>query len=383
MLKDWNERIISLSNPHLLQTREWASVKATYDWRPIPVAWVKNANGIETYSGERVLALDGELDAAVLLLRRSMPLGLSVLYASKGPLLRDWRDETLRASVLRDIEEIARKSGAIFVKIDPDVVVGRGVPGKEGVEEEPLGRQIREEWRSSGWRFSSDQIQYRNTVLVDLTAPEDDILMRMKSKTRYNIRLAGRKGVKVRVGNHADLGMLYRMYADTSLRGGFTIRGEAYYQTVWNTFLPAPGESGAHRSPSAAPLIAEVEGEPIAGAVIFRFGEKAWYLHGMSSVAHREKMPTYLIQWEAMRWAKNAGCTVYDMWGAPDVFEKGDPMWGVYRFKRGFGGQVSRTIGAWDRVLRPGLYQLYTAVLPNILKVMRRFRKQRTEKVAS
>lgn len=379
MLKTWNEMIAHLPNPHILQTREWAAVKARNDWQAIPVVWVKTENGIETLLREQATEVDQAPLAATLLLRRKIYLGASVVYVPKGPLLSDWGDKALRTRVLQDIEKISRDVGAIFIKIDPDVVLGTGVPGNPDAEESVLGAKIRSEWETAGWHFSDEQVQYRNTYLVDLTASEDDMLMRMKSKTRYNIRLAGRKGVTVRVGSRKDLDMLYKMYAETSVRGGFTIREEAYYQTVWEEFLPSSDNASFGPEPVAEPLIAEVEGEVVAGAIIFRFGERAWYLHGMSTIEHRNKMPTYLIQWEAMRWAKEAGCTVYDMWGAPNVFEKEDPMWGVYRFKRGFGGYVSRTIGAWDLALRPLWYQFYNFVLPKVLTLLRRLRDERTK----
>jgi lipid II:glycine glycyltransferase (peptidoglycan interpeptide bridge formation enzyme) len=131
------------------------------------------------------------------------------------------------------------------------------------------------------------------------------------------------------------------------------------------------------------PLIAEVEGEPVAGAVAFGLDDRVWYLHGMSTLEHREKMPTYAVQWEIMRWGKEQGCRVYDMWGAPDVFEREDPMWGVYRFKRGFGGEVVRTIGAWDYPVKPILYQLYNTLLPKVLNIMRWFGNRQTEEAAS
>lgn len=382
MLTNWNEIISSLPDPHILQTREWAEVKAQSGWEATPVVWLEIDGEYETCLRSEVNAIDREPVAAALLLQRKMLFGVNVMYAPKGPLLRDWGNAALRARVMQDLEKIARRAKAIFIKIDPDVVVGRGVPGQEGSEEDSLGTGIRAEWQTIGWRFSPDQIQYRNTVLVDLTAPEDDILGRMKSKTRYNIRLASRQGVTVRVGDQEDLDMLYEMYAETSLRGGFTIRGEDYYRAVWERFAPSGAETGPGPDPVAEPLVAEVGGEAVSGAVIFRFGKRAWYLHGMSSASQREKMPAHLIQWEAMRRAKEACCAVYDMWGAPDVFEEKDPMWGVYRFKRGFGGQVSRTIGAWDLPLRPGLYRLYTVILPQILEAMRRFREKRTKEIA-
>jgi lipid II:glycine glycyltransferase (peptidoglycan interpeptide bridge formation enzyme) len=184
----------------------------------------------------------------------------------------------------------------------------------------------------------------------------------MKPKTRYNIRLAGRKGVQVRTGVEADFGLLYRMYAETSIRDGFAIREEGYYREVWGTFL---------RAGLAEPLVAEVSGEPVAAVVIFYFAGKAWYLYGMSRAAHREKMPNYLLQWEAMRRAKAAGCLTYDLWGAPDHLDETDPMWGVYRFKEGLGGTVIRHVGAWDLPVRPFYYRLYTGFLPKILDWMR------------
>jgi lipid II:glycine glycyltransferase (peptidoglycan interpeptide bridge formation enzyme) len=130
------------------------------------------------------------------------------------------------------------------------------------------------------------------------------------------------------------------------------------------------------------PLIAEVDSEPIAGVVIFRFAGRSWFLFGMSINAHREKMPNYLLQWEAMSRSKERGCKVYDMWGAPDVFDESDPMWGVFRFKDGFGGEVVRHIGAWDKPVRPTLYRIYTRLLPRLLDVMRRRGMTRTSSIA-
>jgi lipid II:glycine glycyltransferase (peptidoglycan interpeptide bridge formation enzyme) len=202
----------------------------------------------------------------------------------------------------------------------------------------------------------------------------------MKQKTRYNIRLARRRGVVVRVGGEDDLDLLYQMYAQTSLRDGFAIRDKDYYATLWKAFFQRlHSNHGCTANPYAEPLIAEVEGEPVAALVIFRFGGCAWYLHGMSLPVHRKKMPNYLLQWEAMRRAKSAGCKIYNLWGAPDDFSENDPMWGVYRFKSGFGGEVLRTIGAWDLPVRPLWYRIYTQFLPRLLDVLRRRGTKRTK----
>ena len=359
----WNHIIEHLPGAHALQTWEWGEAKSHFGWEPYPLLWHDQA---------------GEVCAAALVLRRRVALGtislpLSVFYIPRGPLL-DWSDLPLAIRVLDDIKTFARKQGGIFIKIDPDLPLGFGVPGKDEAEDHPPGLAVRDHMKSDGWRFSEEQVQFRNTVHLDLNRDEDAMMMAMKSKTRYNIRLAKRRGVTVRSGGMEDIDLLYRMYAHTAVRDDFTIRGKAYYQAVWKTFFNAG---------LAEPLVAEVEGQPVGGAVIFRFGGRAWYMHGMSLDAHREKMFTYRLQWEAMLRAQAAGCHTYDMWGAPDTFDKSDPMWGVYRFKDGFGGQVVRTLGAWDFPLRPLVYKTYNQVLPRILNIMRARGKTTTKRSLS
>jgi lipid II:glycine glycyltransferase (peptidoglycan interpeptide bridge formation enzyme) len=359
----WNQIVAAFPEPHLLQTWQWGQMKAQGGWQPLYKVW-----------GE-----PGNPAAASLLLQRTISIGgfaarLRVMYAPKGPLLRDWGDAALRGRVLADLRDFARQKGAIFLKIDPDVPLGRGLPGTPAGAVDPIGAAVLSDLQAHGWCYSEEQIQFRNTVLVDLRPGEDEILARMKQKTRYNIRLAARKGVTVRPGGEADLPLLYRMYAETSLRDGFTIRGEAYYLRLWKTFMAgsASPRLPALDRPFCQPLIAEVQGEPVAALVLFVFGGRAYYLQGMSRGQHREKMPTYLLQWEAMRQAKSAGCSSYDLWGAPDVFDEGDALWGVYRFKEGLGGEVLRTLGAYDLPLRPTYYRLYQQVLPRVLDVLRR-----------
>jgi peptidoglycan pentaglycine glycine transferase (the first glycine) len=357
---EWDRLVAGQPNPHLLQTWEWAQVKAAYGWQPLPFAW------------------DG--GAAMVLKRRVLSRGfaarLCILYAPKGPAF-DVSNEAAWRALLDDMQSLARRQGAILLKIDPDVAIGTGVPGELGARETERGVRFQSALERRGWVFSSGQVQFRNTVLVDLSAPEDAMLARMKQKTRYNIRLAEKRGVTVRSGTLDDLPMLYRMYAETSVRDGFVIRNEGYYRTVWEAFMRPPADPA---QPCAQPLIAEVEGAPVAAVFLFRFAGRAYYLHGMSREAHREKMPNYLLQWEAMKRAAAAGCTVYDLWGAPDEFKESDSLWGVYRFKEGMGGQVVRTIGAWDYPASPLWYKTYTQVIPRVLDVMRARGKAQTER---
>ena len=386
--KIWNSIISKLPNPHFLQTHEWGQVKAKYGWSPLYAIWTADGK-IQVFKETDNWSLNTDhCIAAALILKKTIPIGgmsarLSILYAPKGPLL-DWTNETLRDRVLSDLQAFARQQGAVFLKMDPDVILGAGVPAREGDVIDPQGQAIMSELKWRGWRYSADQIQFKNTVLIELSPYEDELLGRMKQKTRYNVRLAEKKGVVLRIGKQEDLSLLYKMYAETSVRDGFVIRDEGYYKTVWELFM-AGGESSivSRQSsiPFAEPLIAEVDGEPVAAIFVFYFAARAYYVYGMSRAAHREKMPTYLLQWEAMKRAKAKGCTVYDLWGAPEVFDESDSLWGVYRFKEGLGGKVVRTLGAWDFAPNPFWYKLYSEIIPRILDVMRSRGKAKTKRV--
>ena len=371
----WNSLITKLPNPHFLQTYEWGQVKAKYGWSPLYAMW--DADGKWKVESDPILlsTFQSPVAAALILkrqiLRKGFAARLSILYSPKGPLL-DWTNESLRNRVLNDLQSFAKKQGAIFLKMDPDVVLGTGAPGSEADVVDNNGQTVMKELKRRGWEYASDQIQFKNTVLIDLNPTEKEMLAGMKQKTRYNIRLAERKGVALRVGTVDDLGNLYKMYAETSVRDGFVIRDEEYYRTVWALFMNSS-------EPTCEPLIAEVDGEPVAAIFVFYFAGRAYYVYGMSRDVHREKMPTYLLQWEAMKRAKAKGCTVYDLWGAPDVFDESDSMWGVYRFKEGLGGKVVRTLGAWDFAPSPLWYTLYSNVIPRVLDVMRSRGKARTK----
>ncbi len=333
---EWRQALERLPDPHVLQSWEWGGFKERYGWRATRWLWEE--------AGE-------PRAAALTLTRRPGPLPVQVMYVPKGPVL-DYGDGVLLAAVLSELEGLARAERAVFVKIDPDVE-----------EESPQGRDVTSLLLARGWRRSREQVQFRSTLLLDLTPEPEEILEQMKAKWRYNIRLAMRRGVMVREGGLADLPLLYQMYRETSLRNRFVIRPEAYYRDVWATFMQA----GIARC-----LIAEVEGEPAAMLILYRFGRRAWYMYGASRSHRREWMPNHLLQWEAIRWAREQGCLIYDLWGAPEVLDESDPLWGVYRFKSGFGGRLVRYIGAYDYPTSPLFYWLYTVAVPRVLALMRR-----------
>jgi peptidoglycan pentaglycine glycine transferase (the first glycine) len=376
----WNQLISKLPNPHFLQTYEWGQVKAKYGWIPIYAVWTDDGKFHIFQTTENwPLTTDRCVAAAMVLKKQILSRGftarLSILYAPKGPLL-DWNNTTLRTRVLNDLQSFAKKQGAIFLKIDPDIVLGRGIPNSAEDVTDNNGQAAKSELTRRGWVYSSSQIQFQNTVLIDLSSSEEEMLTRMKPKTRYNIRLAEKKGAVVRVAALVDLPMLYKMYAETSVRDGFVIRDEKYYMAIWKLFMQSSMVSG---QPSTIPLIAEVDNAPVAAIFLFMFAGRAYYVYGMSRNAHREKMPTYLLQWEAMKRARASGCSAYDLWGAPEEFNESDSMWGVYRFKEGLGGEVVRTLGAYDFAPNKLWYKLYTDIMPRLLDVMRSRGKEKTK----
>jgi peptidoglycan pentaglycine glycine transferase (the first glycine) len=385
----WDSLIFTLPNPHFLQTYEWGQVKAKYGWSPLYAVWEDDGKWKVESTPNQLSTSRSPVAAALILkkqiLRNGFAARLSILYAPKGPLL-DWTNQALRNRVLSDLQSFAKQQGAIFLKMDPDVVLGRGIPSSADEVVDHSGRAVLSELERRGWRYSSDQIQFKNTVLIDLSPTEEELLARMKQKTRYNIRLAEKKGVALRIGTQGDFDMLYKMYAETSVRDGFVIRDEGYYKTVWGTFLTRDQSAVSNlqspitnsQLPSTEPLIAEVNNEPVAAIFVFYFAGRAYYVYGMSRDVHREKMPAYLLQWEAMKRAKAKGCKMYDLWGAPDVFDESDSMWGVYRFKEGLGGEVARTLGAWDFTPNPFWYKLYSEIIPRVLDVMRSRGKAKT-----
>ena len=346
----WQTAMGKLPNAHALQSWTWGDFKSRWGWEAMPhLLTVAESNW--------------EPLAAAMVLKRKIPrTPFSILYVPKGPIL-NFNDAELRRSVLAQLEKLAKRERAIFIKIDPEVVKSWDV---EPERPSPVGTQFINDLKQRGWRYSPSQIQFRNTVTLDLNLSEDELMKAMKQKTRYNIRLSGRKGVTVRVGTPEDFPMIANLYQETAQRDGFAIRPLSYYLDAWQSFYDAG---------MARPLIAEYEGEPLAAVVLIKFDQTTIYMYGASTNKERNRMPAYPLQWEAIRWAKSQGCDIYDFWGAPDNFVETDRMWGVWRFKDGFQGRVVRHVGAWDYPIRPLLYHLYTNAIPKYLNLLRRQNK--------
>jgi lipid II:glycine glycyltransferase (peptidoglycan interpeptide bridge formation enzyme) len=300
---------------HIYQSHEWGELKRPQGWKPVRL----------------VLEREGELVGAGQFLVLSTPTPGTLMYAPKGPWL-PWEDEDAVRTFFRGVLTVAERERAHTVKIEPEVLEGR--------------EDIKALLADIGFRKARYDLQFKTTMIVDLSLDEDQLLKRMREKTRYNIRLAGRKGVRIVEDNTREAQELfYRMIEVTGERDGFRAKPRDYYLDAWRIMYDA---GRAHL------FFAEHEGERLAGMLVYTLGTKYWYTLGASTNEKRNLMPTYLLQWEVMRWAKARGITYYDMVAIPnpDELNENSPMWGLYRFKVGFGGEIAEFLGCLDLRVR-------------------------------
>jgi lipid II:glycine glycyltransferase (peptidoglycan interpeptide bridge formation enzyme) len=315
-LSDWNQFLSSHPNVHLLQTGEWGELKSAFGWKPVRIV---SGNG------------------GVQILFRTLPLGFTIGYIPKA---------NPKESLWTEIDSACKQNRAIFLKLEPD-----------------LWYDQRLDTSHLALRTSLHNIQPPRTIIVDISGSEEIVLSRMKQKTRYNIRLAEKKGVTVRAWD--DLESFHKMMLVTGKRDGFGVHSYEYYKRAYELM---------HPKQMCEILLAEYDAKPLAALFVARNGNHAYYLYGASTDEERNRMPTYLLQWEAMKWAKLYGSEEYDLWGVPDEDEatleanfeaRHDGLWGIYRFKRGFGGELKRAVQAMDRVYNPVLYWAYLRFVGN------------------
>jgi lipid II:glycine glycyltransferase (peptidoglycan interpeptide bridge formation enzyme) len=316
---EWDETLTSFPDAHLLQTGEWGEVKSYFGWS---VMRIRNSS------------------AAAQLLFRRLPLGLSIAYLPRGPLGNPNLD------FWQEVDAVCRQQKAILLKVEPDAW-DDGPAGNPSLLH-PDG-------------VASSTIQPRQTIVLDLTGGAEAVLARMKQKTRYNIHLAEKKGVVVDPWREfPDFG---NMMDITAKRDGFGVHSPDYYRLAFEEYS---------QNDSCELFCARFNGQPLAAVMVFRHGKRAWYLYGASNNEERNRMPTYLVQWKAIQWAMEHGCQEYDLYGIPDASEekleesftsRSDGLWGVYRFKRGFGGATKRSVGAVDKIYSPLLYSFYQLAL--------------------
>jgi peptidoglycan pentaglycine glycine transferase (the first glycine) len=330
---EWDQFIHEHLQGHLLQSWGWGELKAGFGWSPLRLALRDEQQHIV---------------AAAQVLRRTVPhvpLRLAHLaYIPKGPVL-DWSQPVLCKAFFTQLHTLLRKQGALALRIEPNCVMNTG--DNEGHDEYNgnHGCDGCKERVLTGQFSLSQPVQPVRTILLDLAPTEEVLLAQMKEKWRYNVRLASRKGVTVRAAQSLDDVLAwYELMQTTGERDQFGIHTRNYYCDAWRIFAPRQ---------QLRLLLAEHEGRLLAGIFVGLFANQGIYLYGASSNESRNLMPNYLLQWEAIRWAKQQGVTSYDFWGIPETDNKDEAMAGVYRFKSGWGGRVVTFVGCYEHVYRP------------------------------
>ena len=273
-----------------------------------------------------------------LTIHRLPKVDWTVGYFPKGP--------KPTRQMMRALTRIGRERRCLFVKLEPNVGWPVDDPKKEE-EEKKLA-----DWLKAHGCQRGRPLFTKYTFQVDLTKSEEELLAKMHPKTRYNIRLAERKGVKV-VEDSTEKGFeeYLRLREETLKRQGFYDHTEEYKRLMWETLRPA---GIAHL------LKAVFRGKTLAAWIVFLFGEAIYYPYGASTREHREVMASNLLMWEIIRWGKRQGAKVFDMWGSlgPQPDPK-DPWFGFHRFKQGYGGKLIEFVGSFDLVLEPRGYRLF------------------------
>ncbi len=329
---------------HFCQSIEWGNIKAKTGWKPIRF----------------MVEEDGEVRAAVSVLKRKLPgINRHILYVSRGPVV-DFYNKEVMDVVIKELKALGKREKAVFIKFDPDIVIGEEIIKiLKGYGFRPKGE--------NNQNFEGVQPKFVFRLPIE-NQEKDTLLENMERKTRYNIRLAAKKGVTIREATREDLTTFYRILYVTAVRDRFGIRNENYFQWMWDEMVP----KGIMKV-----FLAEYVGQVISGTLAFHYGDKVWYLYGASDNVYRNLMPNYLLQWHMIEWAVDLGAKVYDFRGVSGDLSPDNHLYGLYRFKKGFMGELTEFVGEYDLVLSPTLYLLYEKLVP-AYKKMRRKKREKT-----
>ncbi|MDL2288960.1 peptidoglycan bridge formation glycyltransferase FemA/FemB family protein [Oscillospiraceae bacterium OttesenSCG-928-F05] len=307
---------------HFMQSSLWAKQKP--DW-----AWAAMLRRNEA----------GQITGSLAVLMRKLPgAPFTLMYGCRGPVC-DMRDTATLDDLIAGAKHLAQTFRSYCIKLDPDVLIG---------DKDLSAAMERHKFRRLDGAANFEGVQPRFVFRLNIEGKtEEEVLAGFSSKTRYNIRLAERKGVRVENVGAAGLDDFSALMIETGVRDGFVTRPQSYFRAM----LENLGER-------ARLYMAYHEGTPIAGTLAIHYGDKVWYLYGASSNMHRNLMPNYLLQWTMICWAIENGCRIYDFRGVSGDLSEDNPLYGLYRFKKGFNGDFCEFIGEFDFVVSPIVYNL-------------------------
>ena len=305
-------------NGNFLQAPFWSEIKKGWD-------------------SEYIISYDdnGNVRGTMLLLIRKVPkLPYTFLYAPRGPVC-DPSDEAALKDLIDAVREVARKRKGYIFKCDPSFLYTdetfKTAANNVGLKVKPSGKNF-------------EGIQPNFVFRLDIEGKTyEELFNAFHSKTRYNIRLAGRKGVTVRRGDKSDLPAFHEIMKVTGERDRFSIRPLEYFELMYDVMADE----------NLRLYVAELDGKMIAGTIAIYYGDKVWYLYGASSNEHRNVMPNYLLQEEMIKWGIEKKCKIYDFRGVSGDMSPENPLYGLYRFKSGFSGELVQFIGECEIVFKP------------------------------
>ncbi|GMQ60464.1 lipid II:glycine glycyltransferase FemX [Vallitalea sediminicola] len=389
-------------NGHALQSVEWGNLKCIGEW-------TKELVGLENSKKE--------LQATAMLLRRKLP-GISryILYAPRGYVL-DYKNIDLVKEFTNQLKQYAKKSKAIFVKIDPCIIYKeRTIDGdirEDGIDNTKLIKSLKDMgYAHKGTNLDFEGIQPRFVFKLDVDKDKDTLFKSFHHKTRYNIRLAEKKGIEIYEGSIEDLKEFERIMRVTGSRDDFITRPLKYFSDMYNTMekqgkmklfmakynvkkaldkavkdldkeenSKKPNEDRINKLQKEIPEMTELanknpEGIIVSGAIVLLNGNKSWYLYGASDNLYRNLMPNYLLQWHMISYSMDYGCTLYDFRGISGDLDPNHHLYGLYRFKKGFNGDFVEYIGEFDLVVNKFYYNLWEFWVPKVKKLIRKIRSK-------
>ena len=334
-VKEYEDFLQKHPKGHFAQSTKWAALKTEWGFEAIIL---RNENG--------------EIYASMGVLIRKIPLCGSILYSPRGPVC-DVEDKNALFELINGAKVLAKKYHAYILKMDTDVKSDNEIFKNNAKE---LGFTIKDSKNFEG-------IQPRYVFRLYLSGRnEEELMASFHSKTRYNIRVAIKNGVVVKQMDKSAVKDFYKIMCETGTRDNFIIRTERYFSLL----LDSLGEN-------ARLYMAYLNEKPIAGTIAIAYGNKVWYLYGASSNSYRNVMPNYLLQFEMIKWAVERNAEIYDFRGVSGDLSKDNPLYGLYRFKKGFNGEFTEFVGELNYVFKPKTNK-FANLLQSVYKKINRIR---------
>ncbi len=312
--------LASQTNSQFLQSWHWGDFKE-----------------VQTRNVLRIGVKDqGKLIGSATAICIQLPLSRCYVYCPRGPIvdqnLPDTDKEEIWGNLFYELKIYAKQQEAMFLRVEPTF----------RIDLEKFGLS------------PTKTIQPKDTLFLDLKKDEEILLKEMKQKTRYNIRLAQKKGVKIQEDCQVEsIDQFCRLLNKTKERDKFRPHPCSYYQTMMSTL----NNCGVIKL-----FLASYQGKVIAANLTSWFGDTVTYMHGASDYQYRNLMAPYLLQWQVVQWARAAGYRLYDFWGIADSDDPHHSWAGVTRFKKGFGGFEEHYLGTWEYSISPLWHTVYNII---------------------